>query len=107
MTIKSSSSRLRPEAEKFAAPVRSTWPPTWWLLRCMRAELSCLTRISTLGVFGQSLESLRSLGFSQSTGIEINTHSDATVCRPYERLNDKPVSQNIGRKIDFMFCAVD
>jgi PAS domain-containing protein len=29
MTIRSSSSRLRPEAEKFAAPVRSTWPSTW------------------------------------------------------------------------------
>jgi hypothetical protein len=55
------------------------------------------------GSFGQSLESLRSLGFSQSTGIEINTHFDATIGRVCECLNDRPVRQNIGRKIDFMF----
>ena len=57
--------------------------------------------------FGQSLESLRSLGFSQSTGIEINTHFDAAIGRARECLNDRPVRQNIGRKIDFMLCAVD
>src|SRR5262249_9083052 len=59
------------------------------------------------GSFGQSLENLRSLGFSQSTGVEINTHFDATIGRACECLNDRPVRQNIGRKIDFMLCAVD
>ena len=36
--------------------------------------------------FGQSLESVRSLGFSQSTGIEINAYFDAAIGRACECL---------------------
>ena len=53
------------------------------------------------------MESLRSLGFSQSTGVEINTHFDAAIGGTRECLNDGPIRKDIGGKIDFMLCAVD
>jgi hypothetical protein len=73
----------------------------------MRGKLSCLTRISTLGVSARDWRAFDPSVFSQSTGIEINTHFDATIGRARECLNDGPVRQNIGRKIDFMLCAID
>jgi hypothetical protein len=54
------------------------------------------------GRFGQLLKGFRSIGFSQSTGIEV-----ATIGRAGERLNDRPVRQNIGRKIDLPLRGID
>jgi hypothetical protein len=56
---------------------------------------------------GEIQKNLRGLALGKLSPVKVDSHLDAAIDGARERLNDGPVSQHIGRHVDFMLGAID
>jgi hypothetical protein len=59
------------------------------------------------GRLGKVLKDPCRLALGKLVAVEIDAHRDAAIGGARERLDDRPVSQDIGRKVDFLPRGVD
>ncbi|HUZ91875.1 MAG TPA: hypothetical protein VMU78_08245 [Methylocella sp.] len=67
---------------------------------------ACVWWISTPGVPARSRKTLDG-SFGKLGSVEIDPHVDAAIGRAGERLDHRPVDQNICRSVDFFPRAID
>ena len=107
VTIRSLSCRSRPEAEKFAAPVRRQLAVDLVALEVHRSAVLVFDPNLHARRFGEVIEYLRGLSLGKLSPVKINTDMDAAIGGARERLHDWPVRQDVGGHIDFMLGAID
>ena len=72
--IRSLSCRLKPDAEKFAAPVRSNLPSVWFGSRALVLDPNLDARR-----FGEVIENLRGLALGELGAVEIDADRNTTI----------------------------
>jgi hypothetical protein len=58
------------------------------------------------GRLGQVVKDRGRLAFGELRAIKINAHRDTPIGGASERLQDRPVIQDVGRHVDFALCGV-